>query len=118
MIDPNLSPFVGPLLVLAGVILQFAVRQFKAMPEWAYWLVVVVLTSVVYLLVFADMKNASDLRYDIIQYVMWMVGATATVRGGSSVTDAGARVVQNQNAGRLATSSVAVQMLVPTTNSK
>ena len=39
----EVSSFTGPMLALAGVVLQFAVRQFKLIPEIIYRTLVVML---------------------------------------------------------------------------
>jgi len=107
----DLMQFMGPMLVLAGVVLQFVVRQFKVMGESLYWLVVVLLCASVYLLVNAHPLEGG-VRYAIISFLLWMVGASATVRGGSSGTDAVAKEVAKQNP------AVLPSVFVPVTNSQ
>lgn len=106
----DLMVYMGPMLALAGVVLQFVLRQFKAIPEWTYWLAVVILCVGVYTLVVPNPLEGG-MRFAIIKFLLWMVGASATVRGGSSGTDALAKSAVANNPG------LAGNPLVPKTDS-
>jgi len=83
----DLSSFTGPMLALAGVVLQYTVRQFRGMYWSGYWLAVIALSGFVYWLTIPD-PFAGGAKLAIVRLCLWMVGATAAVRGGSGVTDA------------------------------
>lgn len=106
----EVSSFTGPMLALAGVVLQFAVRQFKLIPEIIYWTLVVMLGVFVYWLTSPD-PFAGGTKLAILHFVSWMIGASAAIRGGSSATDAIAKNVMKENPNK------AASLLVPVTDS-
>jgi hypothetical protein len=83
----ELESFLQPLLVVAGVLLQFFVRQFKGMPEWSYHLMAVALASGAYLLV----HDYPHDRLGVIRYILWMSGGVTSIWGGTFITSSAAK---------------------------
>jgi len=86
----DLTVYVGPLLLLAGAVFQFALRQFKAVPEIVYWACAFGLSFGVWLLTSRVLIRPDHWQLDSITALLWIATAIGTVRGGSSITDAAA----------------------------
>jgi uncharacterized membrane protein YdbT with pleckstrin-like domain len=107
----DLSAYVGPLLLLAGVVFQFIIRQFKNVGEAVYWSVAVALTIGVWLITSTTLIRGNHWQLDSINALLWVAAGVATVRGGSSATDA---IASNAVAKH---PELAGNLLVPKTNS-
>lgn len=107
----DVSAYTGPMLAVAGVVLQFLVRQFKNLSEGAYWAMTAALCSCVYALTTPD-PLAGGWQYSAIRFALWMSGAVLAVRGGSSATDALAKKATENDPSNVG------KFLIPVTNSK
>jgi hypothetical protein len=82
------SVLVQPLLLGAGVALQFLMRQFVAIKDRWYWLVALGLAVGVWIITSPTLIRADHWQYDIGMMLLWVGASIGTIRGGSSATDA------------------------------
>jgi hypothetical protein len=106
-----LDPPLALLLGVAGGVLQYAVRQFDRLPEWAYHLAAVAVCFALYVMVTPEW-SAGGWREIVINAVTWLAERVPTVWGGTFMVSNAAKLVSARNP------YAERSLLVPQTNSK
>lgn len=76
----DLSVYLPKLLPIAGMALQFAMRQFKGVNDGWYHVVAVGLTAACYLL---TMELSPSWRLEIVRFLVWIPENLPLVWGGT-----------------------------------
>lgn len=103
----DLTQYLPHLLVVAGFSLQWAMRQFKAVKEWQYHVVAVLLCVSAHLLV----HSVPTTNAGFIKLLIWLPAAVPTVWGGTFAASSYAK-------SRVASGNTADSHATPLTNSK
>ena len=84
----DLSQYLPYLLGIAGAVLQFAIRQFKGLHDWVFYLVTILLCAAVYLLV---NQIGPMWRVEVVRFLVWLGPSMLTVMGGTFLMSNGAK---------------------------
>jgi hypothetical protein len=106
----TLDPPLALLLAVAGGLLQYLVRQFDKMPDWAYHSFAILIGFGLYVTVTPGWEQG-PWRDVLVRTVVWLAERVPTIWGGTFVVSNAAKAVAAGN-------NRASSLLVPVSNSK